>query len=169
MGLDRPDVACKNCLTHGENMDYSNILVPVDGSEDAKSACQVAAQLTGAIPGKETIHLLYCVESIPSLIGGEQRAMLMQKHEEEGMKIFSDVSSLFDEINITIKTYVKYGSIAESIVRTASELGCTMIIMGTRGKSELKSIVIGSVSHDVLRNASMPVLLVNKKHMITDN
>ena len=28
---------------------------------------------------------------------------------------------------------------------------------------------IGSVSHDVLRNASMSVLLVNKKHMIMNN
>ena len=150
-------------------MDFSNILVPVDGSEDAKSACQVAAQLTGAIPGKETIHLLYCVDPIPSLIGGDQRAMLMQTHEDEAMKIFSDATSLFNETNINIKTYIKYGPIAESIVYTASELGCTMIIMGTRGQSELKSIVIGSVSHDVLRNASMPVLLVNKKHMIINN
>lgn len=145
-------------------MRYSNILVPVDGSEDAKSACQVAAQLVGSIPGKETIHLLYCVEPIPSLIGGDQRTMLMQKHEDEAMKIFSDASSAFKRSDIHIKTYVKYGAVAEKIVDTASELGCTMIIMGTRGRSELKSIVIGSVSHDVLRHASMPVLLVNKKH-----
>lgn len=148
-------------------MNYSNVLVPVDGSEDAKYACHVAAQLASTIPGKKVVYLLYCVEPIPSLIGGEQRAMLMQKHEEEGTKIFSEASSFFDKINISIKTYVKYGSIAESIVYTASELGCAMIIMGTRGQSELKSIVIGSVSHDVLRNASVPVLLVNKKHMIT--
>ena len=150
-------------------MDYSNMLIPVDGSEDAKAACKVAAQLTRALPGKETVHLLYCVEPIPSLIGGEQRTVLMQKHEEEALKIFSDASAVFNDNDVNIKTWVKYGSIAEEIISTASELGCTMIIMGTRGRSELTSIVIGSVSHDVLRHAAMPVLLVNKKHVNTNN
>ncbi|MFT4301093.1 MAG: universal stress protein [Desulfovibrio sp.] len=150
-------------------MDYSSILVPVDGSEDAKFACRVAAQLAGAIPGKETIHLLHCHEPIPILIGGEQRKTLMRRHEEETAQFFSDASSAFATSDITIQTYLKYGSIAKTIINTASELGCSMIIMGTRGRSELTSMVIGSVSHDVLRHATMPVLLVNKKFVATDD
>ena len=150
-------------------MNYSSILVPVDGSDDAKFACKVAAQLASAIPGKETIHLLYCVPQIPGLIGGDQRAKLMLEHEKEAAKIFSEADLAFAKSDITVNRHIKYGPIAETITDAAIELGCTIIIMGTRGISELKSIVLGSVSHEVLRESSVPVLLVNKKNMPTTN
>ena len=143
-------------------MNYSNILIPVDGSEDAKAACRVAAQLMAAIPGRETLHLLHCIAQIPGLIGGEQREKLKQEHEKDAEVIFESIRTELSEIDCDIKTYTRYGETAGAIVSAAKELGCTMIIMGTRGVSEIKSIVLGSVSHNVLRHASIPVLLINK-------
>ncbi|MEG6503458.1 MULTISPECIES: universal stress protein [unclassified Desulfovibrio] len=145
-------------------MNYSDILIPVDGSEDAKAACRVAAQLTAAIPGRETLHLLHCVAPIPSLIGGDQREKLKQEHEQDAEALFESIRSELNGADCNIKTYVRYGEIAECIVDAATELGCTIIIMGTRGVSEIKSIVLGSVSHNVLRHAPIPVLLVNKNN-----
>lgn len=148
-------------------MDYSNILIPVDGSEDAKYACRVAADLTKAIPGKEMLHLLYCVMPIPNLIGGEQREKLERKHTDEAECIFNAAKAMLEETGNDCKTYIRYGEAAATITETARELGCTLIIMGTRGMNDLKSMVLGSVSHGVLQHAHVPVLLVNRKQALS--
>ena len=144
-------------------MDYSNILIPIDGSEDAKYASRVAADLTKAIPGKEMLHLLHCVSPIPNLIGGGQREKLMQEYQEEAERIFAAAKTILAETGNDCKTYIRYGETAPTITETAKELGCTLIIMGTRGVNELAGVVLGSVSHAVLQHATVPVLLVNGK------
>lgn len=144
-------------------MDYSNILIPVDGSEDAKYAGRVAADLTTAIPGKEKLHLLHCIKPIPNLIGGDPREKLMQEYHAEAERIFDAAKMMLKETGNDCQTYIRYGEAGPTIAETAKELGCTLIIMGTRGMSELKSMVLGSVSNDVLQFATVPVLLVNGK------
>ena len=52
------------------------------------------------------------------------------------------------------------GRPAASIVETAKKLNADLIVMGTRGLSDLKGIVFGSTSHKVLHLASCPCLCV---------
>jgi nucleotide-binding universal stress UspA family protein len=47
-----------------------------------------------------------------------------------------------------------------AIVRTAGELGCDLIVMGTHGRRGLARLLLGSVAEKVLRAAPCPVLLV---------
>jgi nucleotide-binding universal stress UspA family protein len=48
----------------------------------------------------------------------------------------------------------------EVIARVAEEKGCEAIVMGTRGQSELKSLVMGGVGMKVIHLAHVPVTLV---------
>jgi nucleotide-binding universal stress UspA family protein len=50
--------------------------------------------------------------------------------------------------------------VARSIVERAHELGCTHIVMGTRGMSLLGNLVLGSVATKVIHAARCPVTLV---------
>jgi nucleotide-binding universal stress UspA family protein len=50
--------------------------------------------------------------------------------------------------------------IADAIVSYAKDKHVDLIIIGTRGRSKLKSIVLGSVAPDVIRHAHCPVLTV---------
>jgi nucleotide-binding universal stress UspA family protein len=67
--------------------------------------------------------------------------------------------------DLNIVTAFRYGETAQTIADAAEELGCGLIIMGTRGRGELKSLALGSVSHEVLHKATVPVLLANKTHL----
>lgn len=55
---------------------------------------------------------------------------------------------------------MKEGEVASVIVRTAEETPCDLIVMGTRGKSRMYQVMMGSVAAEVARKASCPVVTV---------
>ncbi len=55
---------------------------------------------------------------------------------------------------------VSPGDTPEQIVRTANEVQADLIVMGSRGMTEWKSILLGGVANKVLHHASCPVLIV---------
>ena len=140
-------------------MATETILLPLDGSEHSKYACEVAYKLAALIPGEETMHLLHCVAPIPGLIGGEQRGQLEKDHAKEAEEIFAPCIELFSKLGNPCVTHIVYGDPGECIASAAEEFGCTMIIMGCRGRSDLKNLVLGSASSNVLQKSKVPVLI----------
>lgn len=56
------------------------------------------------------------------------------------------------------ETRLEVGDAAEEILRTADEIGCDLIVMGTHGRTGVGRLVLGSVAEAVLRRALCPVL-----------
>ena len=53
-----------------------------------------------------------------------------------------------------------FGPVAETLVRRADELGCTGIVMGTRGMGAVGNLLLGSVATKVVHLTRLPVTLV---------
>ena len=52
------------------------------------------------------------------------------------------------------------GQTPEQIVEVARDVGADLIVMGTRGMTEWKSLLLGGVANKVVQHAACPVLLV---------
>lgn len=143
-------------------MPYSRILIPVDGSEYSKAACNVAAALTQSIPGKETLHLLHCIVPIPDVKRRDILDSVSKEQKENAEFYFHEARKILEKTGNSILTHTRKGYAARVITEAAKEFNCSLIIMGTRGKSDLPGMLLGSVAHDVLQLTNVPVLLVTK-------
>lgn len=139
-------------------MYYKKILVPIDGSEHAALACRHAVGL--ATNGNLDLVLLNCYGELPATIGGTARDEVIALAEAEGKTILSACERHCEENNVPFKSLVRCGGPGRTIVQVAEAEGCDLIVMGSRGLSDFSGMVMGSVSHRVLRHAAMPVLMV---------
>ena len=60
----------------------------------------------------------------------------------------------------TIKTLVKEGEFAESILIAAKDLHADIIVMGSHSRRRLDKIIMGSVTEKVLYHTSVPLFIV---------
>jgi len=59
-----------------------------------------------------------------------------------------------------IKTILKEGEIAETILNTAKELKVDVIVMGSHSRKWLENIILGSEAEDVLKKTTIPLFII---------
>ncbi len=64
----------------------------------------------------------------------------------------------------SIKTVLKEGEIADTILETAKEMNVDLIVMGSHSRKWLENIILGSAAQDVLKNTPIPLYIVPTKN-----
>jgi len=72
----------------------------------------------------------------------------------------ADARQCLEKAEVLYTHHIDVGHAAETIVRFARERSFDIIVMGTHGRGGLLEILLGSVAHDVLKQSTIPVLLV---------
>jgi nucleotide-binding universal stress UspA family protein len=79
---------------------------------------------------------------------------------EFGETYLQDVANMADKACVPVETVLREGLPPEVIVKEAEDRGVDLIIMGTRGLSGAKRVVLGSTAAQVVEWAPCPVLVV---------
>ena len=128
----------------------TKLLVPTDFTNEAHSAIQHAVKL-GVIIQAEVI-LLNVVKEKNDI----SNATAKLANEEKWAKSINE--------NIEVRSIVRVGNIFDDIGDAASELGVSMIFMGTHGASGWQKIT-GSYALKVITNSSVPFIVVQDQLM----
>ncbi|WP_444678154.1 universal stress protein [Halomonas sp. E19] len=144
---------------------FDSILVPVDGSEGAKKALAVACQL--ASQTDTTLHLLRIPEELShetTLVWGIGAIAIeasRQEREDIGRQVVEKAAAEARAQGITkVETVIGQGDPARTILSEARRRGIAAIVMGSRGLSDFKGLMVGSVSHKVSHTADCTVITV---------
>ncbi|MFC6906477.1 universal stress protein [Halalkalicoccus tibetensis] len=144
---------------------YHDILIPTDGSKDARKAVEHGIDLAEAFDA--TVHALYVVESrlvtIPS--GSMRQADERDDWVEYGREITEEVSVEAERRGLSSTTAVESGKAHEEIVEYADRNGIDCIVMGTHGRDGVEDVILGSVAERVVRTANAPVTTVRRSKL----
>ncbi|HMA00698.1 MAG TPA: universal stress protein [Steroidobacteraceae bacterium] len=146
---------------------YGKILVPVDGSDTALKGLNEAIKLAKTLGS--AICLVHVVNefifdysySVGAYAGG-----LIDGLRERGKAIMADAAALVRAHGLEPSTVLLEsigGPAADLIVAQAAESHAELIVMGTHGRRGLRRMALGSDAEQVLRMASVPVLLVRNE------
>ncbi|MBE0490020.1 MAG: universal stress protein [Halomonas sp.] len=148
---------------------FKTILVPVDGSAHAEKALSVAALLARA--SSATLHLMTVAEFPPDNIGlftggtaepfsEVEREKLAEGMKQEAHKVIEKARSAVNLDGIEVEEVTRQGRPADLINKEAESLGADAIVMGSRGVSDMRGMVFGSVSHKISHIAGCTVITV---------
>jgi nucleotide-binding universal stress UspA family protein len=139
---------------------FHRLLVAFDGSAHARAALAAAIELAQASHARLTVMAVVpestlwwrVASEVPSDLGALDRS-----NEREFQAILHRaVQTIPPEVPVT--KLLKRGSIARAILAESADHD--LIVMGSRGRGELRSLLLGSVSHAVLHSSPVPVLVV---------
>jgi general secretion pathway protein E len=128
-------------------MAIRNIVVPFDFSSYSELALATAFDLGGQLSA--ALHLVYVVDR-------ERDATF----ERQAMEKLMEVVLPSQMLQLQLNREVLSGSIHEELRKYSDRCRADLIIMGTRGRSGLLSLALGSVAQRLLRTARCPVMLV---------
>ena len=131
------------------------ILVGFDGSEGSENALNKAMMIMDE--GGELIIL--AVVPLPSeknFVDQQTYTLMKQKARNIIDNVLQDIGH--HEYDVT--GMVEEGDIAGKIIDTANKLHCDIIVLGSKGASELGTYPIGSIANKVVQYAHKPVMIV---------
>jgi nucleotide-binding universal stress UspA family protein len=143
---------------------YKRILVATGGSPWSDAAVAYAIRLAAGTDAEVCIlSVLTIPVSYDTPEAGMEFDMLIDSVEQEGKERLLRAATYATRVGVASIILLKWGNIPATILQTADAEACDLIILGSRGLTGWKRLMLGSISNVVAAKASQPVLIV-KQH-----
>lgn len=134
-----------------------NYIVPIDFSEQSKSAAQYAAGLSKVWPG--SVHLVHVIERYE-----EDSSYIPVKtlniRKNTVFEMFNLQENLRRSFDVRTGADMVIGDFSRNVLRTAAHEKSDLIIMGMQGESGLREHLYGSNTSALLEESTLPVLAI---------
>jgi nucleotide-binding universal stress UspA family protein len=134
---------------------FSKILVAVDASEYSLRVVPTALEVAGKF--HSNVFVLHVLEHDRG-----HAAVFSTESLSDATQLVFDAVKVMRDAGVAADgkvSDVAVGHVAKNIVETAAEMKADLIIMGSRGLSDIQGILLGSVTHKVLQLAQIAVLV----------
>ena len=141
-----------------ESNKVKRILAAVDESPRSIQVVERAAEIAVLFDAK--IILLHVRQKVPDILGEPFYQKLLNHYMQAADETTAPLHVRLEEKGIDHEVLILEGDPAQAITEAARDEKCELIVMGTRGLSNLKGMALGSVSHKVLQVMDRMVLIV---------
>jgi nucleotide-binding universal stress UspA family protein len=134
------------------------ILLPVDRSDHATTACELAVELFEA----GTITFLHVIDPAEASFSAEASVPNLPEdwydtRRERAKSQLEDLASMVEAHGLETQHRIEAGKPAATIVEVAEQADIDHIVMGSHGRQGVSRILLGSVAETVVRRSPVSV------------
>jgi len=138
---------------------YNNIVVAVDGSDEAKYAFHKAVEV--AKRNDATLHLVNIIDTRSFVAIEAYDRSIQERAKEFAEEKLSEYKTEAEQAGVKAEAVIEYGSPKTMITKEISQkTEADLIICGATGLNAVERFLIGSVSANIVRSAKCDVLVV---------
>lgn len=139
---------------------YDRILIPTDGSADARLGVEHGVELAAAVGA--TVHALYVIEEGTNPWENTSIEDQLDRAEEYGEEITGEVADMAAGVGVECVTATAVGPRVHQVIKEyVEEEDIDVIVMGSGYRGSLGDI-LGSTADKVLRTARVPVMVLKR-------
>ncbi|MCX7622483.1 MAG: universal stress protein [Thermomicrobium sp.] len=167
-GAGVPVLLIRSSMPQREPGVVRSILLPVDGSTLAEAAVPYAKELARRFDA--TIHLvrvaetpeIYSLLSVPAGVPASAEVLdqLAQQMIETATTYVNELAERLRGEGLRVEAHVLEGIAPEQLLAFERERQPDLVVMATHGRSGLSRVVFGSVAERLLREGTVPLLLI---------
>jgi nucleotide-binding universal stress UspA family protein len=141
---------------------FHNILVALDGSADSREALTQAIDLAESEHARLTLISAVVTPNAAAYIGGggEVAATVARDAETETETILRTAVEQAPD-GVSVSTVLSNEPVRTALIGQITTGQHDLVVMGSRGRGAVRSMLLGSVSHYVLHHSPVPVLIVH--------
>jgi nucleotide-binding universal stress UspA family protein len=143
-----------------------SVLVATDFSESSRAALATAAAWAERLGASLDVIHVWSVPGfpLPPAVAGDPRACeaLVEEPRRNAEADLAKFVESASNLGIFVRNaHLAFGNAAEAICGLAEREGYDFIVVGTRGRTGLSRLMLGSVAEKVVRRSAVPVLSVH--------
>jgi len=144
---------------------YKRILVPINGGPASELAVNEAIKIA---QGNATIRLLYVLEEVALPLAVESydyasSVVVLETTRKSAKGILKEAENIVRRTGMTVETALIEDlgkGVVDMINNDAQGWSADLMVIGTHGRTGLTRLLMGSVAEGVVREASIPVLVI---------
>ncbi len=138
------------------------ILIAVDGSKSSLNAVKYAAKLAVALRTKDRLTLVnvhddHGLRHAQQMVGKAEIDDYLRAVSDEDLKT---ARKYLTKEGLSHDAIIKQGHVSEEIVKTANSGKFDLVVVGSKGRSGIVDVLLGSVTQRVVTSAKPPVVVV---------
>lgn len=139
-----------------------DVLIGYDGSDNAKLALRQAVSIAQAANARLTVMSVVpdVVATVQAawLAGGNPQALEQEMTTQVSATLEEAIAQVPDDLPVT--KLLGHGHAGPALVGAIEEHGCDLVVVGTRGRGAMASLLLGSVTEHLVSHSPVPVVVV---------
>lgn len=137
---------------------YQHILLAADGSENSLRAAKEAVKIAKG-SAQTTVTIIFVIDMVKVktevLHANSNESLYMERRRK-----LEAIELLLKEQQISYQVEMVHGDPGPEIIKYANSQNVDLVIIGSRGLNSLQEMVLGSVSHKVMKRVQCPAMIV---------
>lgn len=142
-------------VPRGIEINWKNICLATDGSSHSEAALERAIAYTKEMDGR--LSVVTVVDMHPEFYA--EATDVVDEMGIRARKVLDEVAAKITDAGLSAETHLLRGDPAQEITEQAMEAGCGIIFVGSRGRSGIKKMILGSVAEKIIGLAHCPVFV----------